>query len=123
MCIATVSDYLLRAARKSDEMLEPYEGKLSRTVLREEGGSNTTNLLDYELQKAFQYLMKEKTVIMIAHRLSSIKSVDEILVLSEGKIVERGNHNELMAKHRVYKQLVTNYENANDWRLDNEKFL
>ena len=47
MCIATVSDYLLRAARKSDEMLEPYEGKLSRTVLREEGGSNTTNLLDY----------------------------------------------------------------------------
>lgn len=46
MCIATVSDYLLRAARKSDEMLEPYEGKLSRTVLREEGGSNTTNLLD-----------------------------------------------------------------------------
>ncbi|WP_238593940.1 cyclase family protein, partial [Streptococcus suis] len=37
----------LRAARKSDEMLEPYEGKLSRTVLREEGGSNTTNLLDY----------------------------------------------------------------------------
>ena len=55
---------------------------------------------------------------MIAHRLSSIKSVDEILVLSEGKIVERGNHNELMAKHRVYKQLVTNYENANDWRLD-----
>ncbi|HFI0217463.1 TPA: VirB4-like conjugal transfer ATPase, CD1110 family, partial [Streptococcus suis] len=35
-------------ARKSDEMLEPYEGKLSRTVLREEGGSNTTNLLDYK---------------------------------------------------------------------------
>lgn len=49
MCIATVSDYLLRAARKSDEMLEPYEGKLSRTVLREEGGSNTTNLLDYRM--------------------------------------------------------------------------
>ena len=47
MCIVIVSDYLLRAARKSDEMLEPYEGKLSRTVLREEGGSNTTNLLDY----------------------------------------------------------------------------
>ncbi|MCB2859026.1 hypothetical protein JXW58_08395, partial [Streptococcus suis] len=46
MCIVIVNDYLLRAARKSDEMLEPYEGKLSRTVLREEGGSNTTNLLD-----------------------------------------------------------------------------
>ncbi|MCB2901660.1 hypothetical protein JXW99_05620, partial [Streptococcus suis] len=46
MCIVIVNDYLLRAARKSEEMLEPYEGKLSRTVLREEGGSNTTNLLD-----------------------------------------------------------------------------
>lgn len=49
MCIVIVNDYLLRAARKSDEMLEPYEGKLSRTVLREEGGSNTTNLLDYSI--------------------------------------------------------------------------
>ena len=40
---------------------------------------------EYELQKAFQYLMKEKTVIMIAHRLSSIKSVDEILSCQKGK--------------------------------------
>ena len=54
MCIVIVNDYLLRAARKSDEMLEPYEGKLSRTVLREEGGSNTTNLLDYsDIGRAF----------------------------------------------------------------------
>lgn len=54
MCIVIVSDYLLRAARKSDEMLEPYEGKLSRTVLREEGGSNTTNLLDYEFSHTLE---------------------------------------------------------------------
>ncbi|MDT6403870.1 ABC transporter ATP-binding protein, partial [Enterococcus faecium] len=92
-------------------------------VIMDEASASIDPDNEYELQKAFQHLMKEKTVIMIAHRLSSIKSVDEILVLSEGKIVERGNHNELMAKHRVYKQLVTNYENANDWRLDNEKFL
>ncbi|HHA4133834.1 TPA: ABC transporter ATP-binding protein, partial [Enterococcus faecium] len=92
-------------------------------VIMDEASASIDSDNEYELQKAFQHLMKEKTVIMIAHRLSSIKSVDEILVLSEGKIVERGNHNELMAKHRVYKQLVTNYENANDWRLDNEKFL
>ncbi|MET1239396.1 ABC transporter ATP-binding protein, partial [Enterococcus faecalis] len=97
--------------------------KDAKIVIMDEASASIDPDNEYELQKAFQYLMKEKTVIMIAHRLSSIKSVDEILVLSEGKIVERGNHNELMAKHRVYKQLVTNYENANDWRLDNEKFL
>ncbi len=61
--------------------------------------------MSMNLQKGFSIFDERKTVIMIAHRLSSIKSVDEILVLSEGKIVERGNHNELMAKHRVYKTI------------------
>ncbi|MCB2902499.1 hypothetical protein JXW99_10075 [Streptococcus suis] len=59
MCIVIVNDYLLRAARKSEEMLEPYEGKLSRTVLREEGGSNTTNLLDTNLKYLYHMVLKE----------------------------------------------------------------
>ena len=44
---------------------------------------------EYELQKAFKNLIKDKTVIMIAHRMSSIRSVDEILVLENGMIIER----------------------------------
>ena len=74
--------------------------KDAKIVIMDEASASIDPNNEYELQKAFQYLMKEKAVIMIAHRLSSIKSVDEILVLSEGKIVERGNHNELMAKHQ-----------------------
>lgn len=61
---------------------------------------------EFELQKAFKNLMKNKTVIMIAHRLSSIREVDEILVLDEGKIVERGSDEELMSKESKYKRSV-----------------
>lgn len=47
MSIKAVNSFILRAARKSDEMLEPYDGKLSRTVLRRESGSNLADLVDY----------------------------------------------------------------------------
>lgn len=46
---------------------------------------------EHEIQKAFKYLMKNKTVIMIAHRLSSIADVDEVLVMDNGKIIEKEN--------------------------------
>ena len=45
---------------------------------------------EHELQKAFSELMKNKTVIMIAHRLTSIRNVDEILVIENGEVIERG---------------------------------
>lgn len=73
---------------------------------------------EHELQKAFKNLIKGKTVIMIAHRLSSIRAVDEILVMEKGKIIERGNDEELMQKdnsrYRYFQEL---YAQANDWRL------
>lgn len=72
---------------------------------------------EYELQKALSNLMKNKTVIMIAHRLSSIRNVDEILVVDEGKIVERGNHNSLMSKDSRYKKIYEEFMTAGDWRV------
>ena len=57
---------------------------------------------EYELQQAFQKLMRGKTVIMIAHRLSSIQNVDQILFVQNGKVVEQGTHNELMACNGRY---------------------
>ncbi|MHA2696689.1 ABC transporter ATP-binding protein [Streptococcus agalactiae] len=102
-------------------MLEPYEGKLSRTVLREEGGSNTTNLLDYELQMAFTQLIKNKTVIMIAHRLSAIKNMDEIIVVENGQIIERGSSKLLLEdKSSKYSYFMNMYIRANDWMMSNE---
>lgn len=78
---------------------------------------------EHELQKAFSNLMKEKTVIMIAHRLTTIRNVDEILVLENGKIIERGNDEELMKQNSVYKHFLQTYKIANDWRVADENIL
>lgn len=72
---------------------------------------------EYELQRAFKNLMRDKTVIMIAHRLSSIKDVDEILVLENGKVVERGTDEKLMISNGKYRNLQDLYHRANEWRV------
>ena len=54
---------------------------------------------------------------MIAHRLSSIRQADEILVVDEGKIIERGSHRALMEKNGRYAYLQGLYAQANDWRV------
>lgn len=68
-----------------------------------------TSALDTESERAIQSalaeLQKDKTVLVIAHRLSTIEKADEILVVDQGKIVERGSHSELMALDGAYKQL------------------
>jgi len=58
------------------------------------------------VQNALSNLMKERTTLVIAHRLSTIKDADEIIVLSEGEIVERGNHSQLVEKGGHYKTLI-----------------
>lgn len=78
---------------------------------------------EHELQKAFKNLMQDKTVIMIAHRLSSIRAVDEILVLDHGEIVERGSDAELMGQDTRYKGLMGLYQSANEWRVGCESVL
>lgn len=68
-----------------------------------------TSALDTESEKAIQMaldeLQKDKTVLVIAHRLSTIEAADEILVVDEGEIIERGSHAELIAKDGAYAQL------------------
>lgn len=75
---------------------------------------------EYKLQESFKALIKGKTVIMIAHRLSSIKNVDEIIVLKDGQVVERGSHPKLINDEGNYKKLLDLYYTTNDWRLSNE---
>ena len=69
-----------------------------------------TSALDSEseklVQEALEKLMQNRTSIVIAHRLSTIKNADEIIVMSEGNIVERGDHDNLIQQNKIYKRLV-----------------
>lgn len=97
--------------------------KKSKIVIMDEASASIDPDNEYELQKAFKNLMKDKTVIMIAHRISSIRSVDEILVLDNGEIIERGSDQELISKGGKYKELLELYDSANQWRVKDEEIL
>ena len=57
------------------------------------------------IEKGMDQLMKGRTVFVIAHRLSTVRNADAIMVLDHGRIIERGNHNDLIAQKGVYYQL------------------
>jgi ATP-binding cassette subfamily B protein len=71
-----------------------------------------------KIQAAFAELTVGKTVLVIAHRLSTIQYADNILVVEDGGIVERGRHDELIAKDGLYARLVEAYYRAQSWALD-----
>lgn len=73
---------------------------------------------EYKMQLALKELIKSKTVMVIAHRLSSIRNADMILVMENGKIVQNGKHNELCSTNGLYKNMWNAYTNAYDWTLN-----
>lgn len=75
---------------------------------------------EYQIQKGFETLMKDKTVVMIAHRLSTVKNADKILVLEEGEIREQGTHDELLAKNGLYAKMWTDYQSSVEWKVGKE---
>ena len=97
--------------------------KNSPIVIMDEASAAIDADNEYELQKAFKNLMQDKTVIMIAHRMTSIRNVDEIIVLEKGNVIERGDNDSLVKTGGLYSRLLSLYETANDWRVSNEKLL
>ena len=73
---------------------------------------------EYKIKKTFSQLLKNKTVIMIAHRLSSIVNADQICVINEGKIAETGTHTELLAKGGMYGKMWNNFQAGISWKLN-----
>jgi subfamily B ATP-binding cassette protein MsbA len=69
-----------------------------------------TSALDSEsetlIQKSIESLRRSKTILVIAHRLSTVKHADQICVMSAGQIIERGSHDELMVKRGKYSEMV-----------------
>ena len=95
--------------------------KDAKIIIMDEASAAVDPENEYELQRAFLNLIKDKTVIMIAHRLPSIRNVDEILVMDNGEVIERGTDRELMALDGEYKKLQSLYNKANEWRVNYEK--
>lgn len=75
---------------------------------------------EYQIHQAFESLTKDKTVIMIAHRLSSVQDADQILVMKQGVLVERGTHGELLKYNQKYARMWDNYTQAAAWHIRNE---
>ena len=72
---------------------------------------------EYKIKKTFDVLHKDKTVIMIAHRLSSVVNADKICVIDEGKIEEEGTHTELLARKGLYASMWDNFKKGIEWKV------
>ena len=72
---------------------------------------------EHKIKKTFDVLLKDKTVIMIAHRLSSVVNADKICVINEGKIEEEGTHTELLARKGLYASMWDNFQKGIEWKV------
>ena len=89
-------------------------------LILDEATSYADSENEYLMQEALAELVKDKTVIMIAHRLGTIKNAQQILVLSEGQIVERGTHESLMKKEGVYRKMFSIFDEVRSWKMKQE---
>lgn len=86
-------------------------------VILDEATANVDPENEDRLQKAIEALTRDKTIIMIAHRLKTVRNADQILVVDEGQIVQRGRHEELIGQEGIYAEFVSGRLKAAGWTL------
>ena len=86
-------------------------------IILDEATANVDPENEKELVEAIDALTKEKTILMIAHRLKTVRHADQILVVDKGKLVQRGRHEELMQEEGIYRRFVNARETAAGWKL------
>ena len=86
-------------------------------IILDEATANVDPENEKDLMKAINALTKEKTIIMIAHRLKTVYDADQIVVIDSGKIVEKGTHSELINQEGIYKRFIDSRQLAVSWKL------
>ena len=86
-------------------------------VILDEATANVDPENEKELMDAVDALTKEKTIIMIAHRLKTVRHADQIVVVDKGRIVQQGTHEQLMKQEGIYKRFVDARQQAVSWKL------
>ena len=86
-------------------------------VILDEATANIDPENERDLMEAVRELTREKTVIMIAHRLKTVRNADQIIVLDKGKIAEQGKHDELMKMNGIYARFIDSRKKAVSWKL------
>lgn len=92
--------------------------KPSKIVMLDEATSSVDPENEQELVAALNDLLKDKTVIVIAHKLETIKNSDQIIVMDKGSIENVGTHDELMKSSSIYKKFIEQREKATQWRVE-----
>jgi len=90
-------------------------------IILDEATANVDPENEKELMEAISELTQEKTVIMIAHRLKTVRHADQILVVDKGQIVQCGTHDELMKQDGIYRRFIGGREKAVSWKLKADK--
>ncbi len=86
-------------------------------IILDEATANVDPENEAELTKAIEELTRNKTIIMIAHRLKTVRNADQILVVADGRITQQGTHDELMAEDGIYRNFVTERKEAVSWKI------
>ncbi len=122
--LANAHDFIMRLPEGYDTMIEGDGGRLSQgqrqllsiaraavadppVMILDEATSSIDTRTEALVQQGMDALMSGRTVFVIAHRLSTVQNADVILVLDHGRIIERGNHEQLIAEKGKYYQLYT----------------
>lgn len=86
-------------------------------IILDEATANVDPENEKELMSAIEALTKEKTILMIAHRLKTVEHADQILVLDKGQIVQQGRHSELLKQTGIYRKFILEREEAVGWKI------
>ncbi len=86
-------------------------------IILDEATANVDPENEKEITEAIENLTKEKTIIMIAHRLKTVRHADQIVVIDKGKIVQQGKHDELIKQEGIYKNFVSGRKQAVSWKI------